>query len=165
MPERTFVKGVSSESYGLAEERRRRLAAPRVIKAKELAWEGGPGHWNKNVLTPDSEPFLTQAIYVHIESEAPGHVSHKHGHQNEALFYVLEGRGHEVHDGERYDWQAGDLVVVHNDSVHQHFNDDPARPSRVLVIKAKPLWMFLGLFQQGYVTRAKTEATGYRPQD
>ena len=165
MAERTFVKGISSESYGLKEERRRRLAAPRVIKAKTLPWDGGPGHWNKDVLTPDNEPFLTQSIYVHVESEAPGGISHTHGHQNEALFYVLEGRGHEIHDGERYDWEAGDLVVVHNDSVHQHCNDDPKRPSRVLVIKAKPLWMFLGLMQQGYLTRASTEETGYRPVD
>jgi len=165
VPERTFVKGISSESYGLAEERRRRLAAPRVIKAARLQWESGPSHWNKNLLTPDTEPFLTQSIYMHTESEAPGGISHNHGHQNEALFYVLEGRGHEIHDGVRYDWEAGDLVVVNNDSVHQHFNDDPKRPSRVLIIKTKPLWLFLGLMQQAYVTRATTEPTGYRPAD
>lgn len=163
--ERTFVHAVTSESYDLTEERRRRLAAPRVIKAKDLPWEGGPVHWNKNILTPDTEPFRTQTIHVHTESEAPGGVSHCHGHQNEALFYVLEGRGHDVHDGVRYDWEAGDLLVVHNDSVHQHVNDDPARPSRVLIIKAKPLWLFMGLMQQGYLTRAEKRETGYKPKD
>jgi quercetin dioxygenase-like cupin family protein len=161
--DRIFARGVSGE-YSLDEERRRRLAAPRVIKAKELPWDGGPGHWNKDVLRPSTEPFRTQTLEVHIESEAPGGVSHTHGHQNEALFYVLEGRGHEIHDGKRYDWEAGDLVVVHNDSVHTHCNDDPDRPSRVLIIKAKPLWMFMGLFQQGYITRASKKETGYRPE-
>ena len=162
---RVFVRGMESETYDLDEERKRRLALPRVVKAKDLPWEGGPGHWNKDVLRPSMEPFRTQTLEIHIESEAPGGASHDHGHQNEALFYVLEGRGHEIHDGERYDWEAGDVVIVHNDSVHQHFNDDPARPSRVLVIKAKPLWMFLGLIQQGYRSRASTGETGYRPKD
>ncbi len=165
MAERTFVKGMASEGYSLTEERKRRLAAPRVIKAKALPWEGGPGHWNKDVLRPSMEPFRTQSLEIHIESEAPGGISHNHGHQNEALFYVLEGRGHEIHDGLRYDWRAGDVVMVHNDSVHQHFNDDPDHPSRVLIIKAKPLWMFMGLIQQGYLSRAATDETGYKPED
>lgn len=165
MPERTFVHGISSEQYGLKEERHRRLAAPRVIRAKEIPWEGGPSHWNKDVLRPDSEPFRTQTLDVHIESEAPGGISHNHAHQNEAVIYVLEGRGHDIHDGERYEWEAGDLLVVHNESLHQHCNDDPERPSRFLIIKAKPLWMFMGLIQQGYVSRAPTEDKGYRPKD
>ena len=164
MAERNFVKPVTGD-YSLKEERARRLAAPRVIKAKQLPWGSGPNHWNRDILTPDTEPFRTQSIHVHMEAEAPGNVSHKHGHQNEALFYILEGRGHEIHDGERYEWKAGDLVVVHNDSVHQHWNDDPEHPSRVLVIKAKPLWLFMGLMQQGYVTRSSEEDHGYRPED
>ena len=45
------------------------------------------------------------------------------GHQNEAVFYILKGKGYEIHDDKRYDWEAGDLVVVHTDSVHRHFND------------------------------------------
>ncbi len=162
--ERIFAREVTGQ-YGLKEERRRRLAAPRVIKARELPWGGGPGHWNKDVLRPGMEPFRTQTLEVHIEAEAPGGISHTHGHQNEALLYVLEGRGHEIHDGKRYDWEAGDLVVVHNDSVHQHNNDDPERPSRVLIIKAKPLWMFMGLFQQDYTAHASKKETGFRPED
>ena len=49
---------------------------PRVIKAKDLPWEGGPGHWNKDVLRPSMEPFRTQTLEIHIESEAPGGISH-----------------------------------------------------------------------------------------
>ena len=71
-----------------------------------------------------------------------------HGHQNEAPFYILEGAGYEIHDDQRYDWTKGDLVLVHTDSVHQHFNpyDEPAL---TLVIKAKATWLFAGLMQQG----------------
>lgn len=73
---------------------------------------------------------------------------------SEDELYILEGRGYEIHDGQRYDWEKDDLVVVHNDSVHRHFNADPARRALALVIKAKATWMFLGLTQQGKIGRA-----------
>ncbi len=63
---------------------------------------------------------LAQTLHIHIEEYGPGGVSQKHGHVNEAAFYILDGRGYEIHDGVRYDWQAGDVVVVHNNCVHQH---------------------------------------------
>ena len=47
---------------------------------------------------------------------------------NEAAFYILDGEGYEIHDGIRYDWKAGDVAIVHNNCVHQHFN--ASRPSR-----------------------------------
>jgi hypothetical protein len=38
---------------------------------------------------------------------------------------------------------------VHNNCVHQHFNADPSKPARALVIKTKPMFMFMNmLFQQ-----------------
>jgi len=80
---------------------------------------------------------------------APGGSNRGHGHQNEATFYILEGRGYEIHDGKRYDWEKDDLVVVHNDSVHRHFNADPAKKALALVMKAKSAFMYLGLIQQG----------------
>jgi len=39
----------------------------------------------------------------------------------------------------RYDWQAGDVAIVHNNCVHQHFNASPDKPARALVIKTKPM--------------------------
>jgi quercetin dioxygenase-like cupin family protein len=99
-------------------------------------------------MEPGDEPFLTQSIQVHFVKIPPGTAMAGHGHQNEAVFYILEGKGHEIHDGERYDWEQGDLVVVHNDSVHAHNNDDPNRRARAIIFKAKATWMFLGLIEQ-----------------
>lgn len=65
------------------------------------------------------------------------------------LVYILEGRGFDMHDGIRYDWEQGDAVAVHNDSVHWHNNADPDNWAVALIFKAKPLWLFLGLQQQG----------------
>ncbi len=51
---------------------------------------------------------ITQTLHIYLEEYAPGGRTQKHGHVNEAALYILDGRGYEIHDGVRYDWQAGD---------------------------------------------------------
>ena len=66
-----------------------------------------------------------------------------------------------MHDGVRYDWKAGDVAIVHNNCVHQHFNADPEKPARALVIKTKPMYLFMNmLFQQQVEPRPKAPAPG-----
>ena len=80
---------------------------------------------------------------------------------NEAAFYILDGTGYEVHDGIRYDWKAGDVAIVHNNCVHQHFNASNERPARALVIKTKPMYMFMNmLFQHQVEPRPSEPAPG-----
>src|SRR5574341_1269960 len=146
---RLFVKSVESQTYSLTEARRRHLAAlPRVIRKDFRDYLDG-GAREKNIISPVNEPFVTQSVQAHFVTLGPGARDKGHGHQNEAFFYILEGRGFDIHDGTRYDWEAGDAVAVHNDSVHWHNNLDPERGAVILVMKAKPLWLFLGLHQQG----------------
>jgi hypothetical protein len=53
------------------------------------------------------------------------------------------------------------VVVVHNNCVHQHFNADPAKPARALVLKTKPMYMFMNmLFQQTVEPRPTEPAEG-----
>ncbi len=153
---RVFLRGITSEQYGLAEFRRRQLAAPRVRRAGTVVDDASVAHSGDSaqsrtwwILGPGDDPFLTQTIQMHFVELFPGGSNRGHGHQNEATFYILEGRGYEIHDGKRYDWEKDDLVVVHADSVHRHFNADPGKKALALVIKAKSLWMYLGLIQQG----------------
>ncbi|MBI2918038.1 MAG: cupin domain-containing protein [Chloroflexi bacterium] len=160
---RIFARGIESGDYGLKEEWRKLKDAPRVIKAGHRLWHASPGHWNKVMVAPSTAP--PQTIYIHVVDLPPGGHNQKHGHQNEALFYILEGKGHEVHDGQRYDWEAGDVVIVHNDCVHQHFNDSPDRPARAVVIKPKPLYMFLNLIQQRTVERVPKQDKSYLPPE
>ncbi|HEV2357159.1 MAG TPA: cupin domain-containing protein [bacterium] len=153
---RVFLRGITSEHYGLSEFRRRQRTAPRVRRNGTVVDDATVGHSGDSdqsrttwVLGPGDDPFLTQTIQAHFVELKPGGSNHGHGHQNEAPFYILEGKGYEIHDGQRYDWEKDDLVVVHNDSVHRHFNADPDRRALALVLKAKATWMFLGLIQQG----------------
>jgi quercetin dioxygenase-like cupin family protein len=158
MAGRVFLRGIEGEKYDLKGQRQERLTAARVIRAEHRGWrdEKAVGHEDaspqsraKWMLGPGDEPFLTQTVQVHFVEIDPGGANGGHGHQNEAAFYILRGRGYEIHDGERHDWSEGDLVVVHNDSRHQHFNASADEPALALVLKAKALWMFLGLTQQG----------------
>ena len=106
---------------------------PRVYSSKDVPWKGGPGHFGKSVISPQAVA-VTQSIESHIEAYAPGASGQKHGHLNSAVFYVLKGHGHDVHDGRNIPWKAGDVMIVENGCVHQHFNDskdEEARPAGV----------------------------------
>ncbi|MEA2381344.1 MAG: hypothetical protein QOH72_1315 [Solirubrobacteraceae bacterium] len=152
---RVFLRGMTSQQYGLKEFRRAQLAAPRVRGDEHVVDDARVGHSGDSAdsrtwwrIGPGDDPFLTQNVQVHFVEIPPGKSNHGHGHQNEAAFYILAGKGYEIHDDRRYDWERGDLVIVHNDSVHRHFNDGD-ETARALVMKAKSTYMFLGLIQQG----------------
>jgi quercetin dioxygenase-like cupin family protein len=153
---RVFVRGLTSETYGLGQFRREQLAAPRVrddsvvVDTGDNAAHSGDSAQSRTWwrIGPGDHPFLTQTVQVHFVELPPESSNNGHGHQNEAAFYILEGRGYEIHDDQRYDWKSGDLVFVHTDSVHRHFNPYPER-AVALVMKAKCTWMFMGLIQQG----------------
>ena len=132
---------------------------PRVIKGKDLLFNDGPQSFSKHFIEPVDG--TTQVLHVHLEEYGPGGRTQKHGHVNEAAFYILDGEGYEVHDGIRYDWKAGDVAIVHNNCVHQHFNASKDRPARALVIKTKPMFMFMNmLFQKLVEPRPTIPAPG-----
>jgi quercetin dioxygenase-like cupin family protein len=152
---RVFLRGMSSEQYGLKEFKQAQLEAPRVRNDDVVVDDAKVGHSGDSKdsrtwwrIGPGDEPFLTQNLQVHFVEIPPGKSNHGHGHQNEAVFYILQGSGYEIHDDEKHLWEAGDLVVVHVDSVHRHFNDGD-ETAKALVVKAKSTWMYFNLIQQG----------------
>ncbi len=132
---------------------------PRVRKGRSIAFTDGPQTFSRHYVEP--KDGITQMFHLHVEEWAPGAKSQKHGHVNEASFYILDGEGYEIHDGVRYDWKAGDVSIVHNNCVHQHFNASATRPARALVMKTKPMFMFMNmLFQQMVEPRPTVPAPG-----
>ena len=152
--ERCFVRGIGSRGYSLKQELERLRSLPRVVKGPPK-WKSGPQMWTKSLMNPGYG--MIQSLQSSFEELVPGGRSGKHGHQNPALLYVLEGRGYDIHDGVRYDWSAGDLMIVTPGCVHQHFNALNDRPARVLIIKGKPLYIFMGLMFQGFVEKPPKE--------
>jgi len=130
-----------------------------VRKAKDLKMVDGPQAYSRHYVEP--KDGITQTFHLHLEEYSPGGKSQKHGHVNEAAFYILDGQGYEIHDNIRYDWSAGDVAIVHNNCVHQHFNASETEPARALVIKTKPMYLFLNmLFQQTVEARHKDPVPG-----
>jgi quercetin dioxygenase-like cupin family protein len=152
--DRVFLRGISGP-YNLKVELDRLRAMPRVIKGTELKFNDGPQSFSKHFVEPVDG--MTQTLHVHLEEYGPGGRTQKHGHVNEAAFYILDGTGYEIHDGIRYDWKAGDVAIVHNNCVHQHFNADSTKPARALVLKPKPMMMFMNLLFQKQVLPRPTE--------
>lgn len=152
--DRIFVRGIQG-AYNLTEELKRLRAMPRVRKASEIKFVDGPQAYSRHYVEP--KDGITQTFHLHLEEYGPGGKSQKHGHVNEAAFYILDGVGYEVHDEIRYDWKAGDIAIVHNNCVHQHFNASSTKPARALVIKTKPMYLFMNMLFQKQVTPRETK--------
>jgi len=153
---RTFVRAIQGD-YGLNAELERLRSMPRVQKASKIAFVDGPQAYSRHYVEPKDS--ITQTFHLYLEEYGPGGRSQKHGHVNEAAFYILDGNGYEIHDGVRYDWSAGDVAIVHNNCVHQHFNADAERPARALVIKTKPMYLFMNMLFQKQVEPRQTTPT------
>ena len=156
--DRIFVRPIQG-AYNLTVELERLRSMPRVRKAKDIKFVDGPQTYSRHYVEP--KDGITQLFHLHLEEYGPGGRSQKHGHVNEAAFYILDGEGYEIHDGVRYDWKAGDVAIVHNNCVHQHFNASDTKPARALVLKTKPMFMFMNmLFQKQVIPRPTTPAPG-----
>ncbi|MFP6736579.1 MAG: cupin domain-containing protein [Rhodospirillales bacterium] len=144
---RTFVRALEGTYGELVEQL---FTQPRVYSTSDHDWGGGPQYYGKKVINPQSTK-VAQSIECHVDVYSPGGHSQKHGHMNSAVFYILKGKGFDIHDGERYDWEAGDAVIVENACVHEHCNTESDTEAVVLVFKAKPLFLFMHLLFQKMV--------------
>ncbi|WP_434510816.1 cupin domain-containing protein [Desulfitobacterium sp. AusDCA] len=135
---RIFVRELAGK-YG--EIYKELYAQPRIYKSKGCPVKGGPVLFGQKTINPQIAKII-QAFEMHIETLAPGGHGQRHYHVNSAVFFILEGKGYDIHNGYRFDWEAGDAAIVENSCVHQHFNADPKKPATILVIKAKPTFGF-----------------------
>ena len=152
--------------YDLKDERKRLRDLPRVIKTSQIPWKGGPRMFNKMLLQPKEGGV--QTVFAHLKEFLPGSASQIHGHQNDAMMYILQGTGYDVQDGVRIDWESGDLAIIRGGTVHQHICTSDV-PARVFIFKPKPLFMFANLIYQELVAPAIKDPMpgweGFAPED
>ncbi|MEE8472715.1 MAG: cupin domain-containing protein [Dehalococcoidia bacterium] len=126
----------------LEEQTQRRQSVPHVVHGDQLPWEDTPMGRLKYYLSPyQPSPLLLYDAYV--QELPPGGRSGKHRHVGEEVHKILDGKGYDIHDETRWDWEAEDIVFVPINTVHQHFNADPQRPARFLVIQPR-LYHYMG---------------------
>ncbi len=92
-----------------------------------------------------------RAIDAHVSELPPGGHNNMHRHVNEAIIYILSGRGYSIIEEEgkepvRIEWEEGDLFSPPLRAWHQHFNADPEKPARYLAITNAPLMTAMGTF-------------------
>jgi mannose-6-phosphate isomerase-like protein (cupin superfamily) len=143
---RTFVRALEG-TYG--EVYKDLFAAKRVYSSTDWKWKGGPHNYGKKIINPQSVN-VAQSIECHLDAYAPGGYGQKHGHMNSAVFYIITGKGKDIHDGKEMIYEAGDSLVVENGCVHQHINRGDEE-MLVLVMKAKPLFLFMHMIFQKMV--------------
>jgi mannose-6-phosphate isomerase-like protein (cupin superfamily) len=144
---RTFVRALEG-TYGKLV--RQLFDGPRVFHSTDWKWHGGPHNFGKKIINP-SAVENSQSIECHLDCIAPGGYGQKHGHMNSAVFLVLKGKGFDIHDRKRYDYETGDALIVENGCVHQHLNKESDEELVVLVMKAKPLFLFMHMIFQKIV--------------
>ncbi|ATW27193.1 cupin domain-containing protein [Candidatus Formimonas warabiya] len=120
----------------------------KVIHPEDMPWEECCHGKIKHVIN-DEMDAISKAMNLYMQEIPAGSKSGKHRHMAEEVIFVLEGRGYDLHwdvdmkltdryewivaeEPKRFDWEAGDLIVIPVNTVHQHFNADPDHPARIM---------------------------------
>ena len=78
----------------------------------------------------------TMACYIQLLR--PEEHTKAHRHTSTAVYYVLEGAGHSVIDGQRFDWSAGDFFMLPPWAWHEHA-DTSGADSLFFVMSDRPI--------------------------
>ncbi len=126
----------------LEDEVKWRLSVPHVVRTEEVPWENTQMGRIKFLVTPKRNCGL-KAYDAFVQELPPGGSSGKHRHAAEEVHKILGGKGYDIHDGVRHDWDAEDMVCIPPYVTHQHFNSDPERPSRFVAFQSR-WYAFIG---------------------
>ncbi|MBI4322275.1 MAG: cupin domain-containing protein [Chloroflexi bacterium] len=75
--------------------------------------------------------------------------SGEHRHQGGLVIYVLEGEGYTEVDGEKFEWAAGDLLLLpikENGVIHKHYNKRPGENCQWMAFIYRPYGDEIGFF-------------------
>ncbi len=143
-----FSRVIEETQRRVAQEADKAASLPRVLKAADTPFTMGMQAFSKHWIggAPKDRlskaPIRTMAISEQIMD--PGMRGGRHRHVREAIFYIIEGEGYEIHDGKKYEWSAGDIMTVPSYCDHQHFNPNPRQRARMWY-SISPVVEFLGV--------------------
>jgi len=122
----------------------------KVVHPEDMPWEMARQGLLKHLLNEQMNTRM-ETVDAYMQVIPPGSRSGKHRHLAEECLYVLEGRGYDLHQDcdveitdtyhwkpqdevKRYEWEAGDVIYIPPNTIHQHFNADPERPARLVSV-------------------------------
>ena len=120
----------------------------KVVHPEDMPWEMARQGLLKHLMNEAMNTRM-ETVDAYMQIIPPGSKSGKHRHLAEECLYVLEGKGYDLHQDcdveitdtyhwkpqdevKRYDWEAGDVIYIPPNTIHQHFNADPERPVRLI---------------------------------
>ncbi len=109
-----------------------RSSARRHTPFAEVVLRESPKGSRSALLVDRSLGYRTTGLSMAMFVISPGKAQSKHRHPGEAILYIVDGEGHSVIDGRRYEWRTGDAMLVNHWSWHQHFNASRERPCTVI---------------------------------
>lgn len=124
----------------------------KVIRPEEMPWEDSPQGRIKHMINQKMAEEMgvpAKSVDIYLQEIPPGGCSGKHRHMSEECVYIIEGKGYDMHwdvdvameveyewtvsdKGEKYEWEAGDVVYIPTNTAHQHFNADPHKSARII---------------------------------
>jgi quercetin dioxygenase-like cupin family protein len=120
----------------------------KVVKPEDMPWEMARQGLLKHLLNEGMNTRM-ETVDAYMQIIPPGSHSGRHRHLAEECLYVVEGQGYDLHQDcdveitdtyhwtpqpeiQRFDWQAGDVIYIPPNTIHQHFNASPDRPVRLI---------------------------------
>ena len=120
----------------------------KVLRPSDMPWEMSRQGILKHLLNDEMNTRM-ETVDAYMQIIPAGSRSGKHRHLAEECLYVLEGRGYDLHQDcdveitdtyhwkpqdeiQRFDWEAGDVIYVPPNTIHQHFNANPDKPARLI---------------------------------
>ena len=120
----------------------------KIVKPADMPWEMSRQGLLKHLINEQMNTRM-ETVDAYMQIIPPGSRSGKHRHLAEECVYVIEGSGYDIHqdcdveitdvfewkardETKRFDWEAGDVIYIPPNTIHQHFNADPARPARLI---------------------------------
>ena len=153
---KNWLKGIANEKLyqGLLDDAGgapvRNAKRRKIVHPEEMPWEMSRQGILKHLLNERMNTRM-ETVDAYMEIVPPGSRSGKHRHLAEECVYVLEGRGYDLHQDcdveitdtyhwtpqeevKRYEWEAGDVIYVPPNTIHQHFNASADKPARLISI-------------------------------
>ena len=120
----------------------------KIIRPADMPWEMARQGLLKHLINEQMNTRM-ETVDAYMQIIPPGSRSGKHRHLAEECLYVLEGAGYDLHQDcdveitdtyhwtpkdeiKRFEWEAGDVIYVPPNTIHQHFNGDAERPARLI---------------------------------
>ncbi len=120
----------------------------KIVRPNEMPWEMSRQGLLKHLINEAMNTRM-ETVDAYMQIIPPGSKSGKHRHLAEECLYVLEGTGYDLHQDcdveitdkyfwkpqdkvSRWEYEAGDVIYVPPNTIHQHFNAEPDRPLRLI---------------------------------